>query len=101
MVKQYGMMPTIGHLSFPETESGRGVGRRPFSQGLQQIMDHVSSPREVELQGRRDWLVSSDRAPEASQLPRQEGYPAGLILPIGQSGPGRWIPSRLLAGSFH
>ncbi|XP_063169187.1 paraplegin isoform X2 [Candoia aspera] len=40
MVKQYGMMPSIGHLSFPETESGLGIGRRPFSQGLQQMMDH-------------------------------------------------------------
>ncbi|XP_039186938.1 paraplegin [Crotalus tigris] len=40
MVKQYGMMPAIGHLSFPERESGPGVGRRPFSQGFQQMMDY-------------------------------------------------------------
>ncbi|XP_039359521.1 paraplegin isoform X2 [Mauremys reevesii] len=40
MVKQYGMVPSIGHLSFPELERTPGVGRRPFSQGLQQMMDH-------------------------------------------------------------
>uniref|UniRef100_K7GAC4 SPG7 matrix AAA peptidase subunit, paraplegin n=1 Tax=Pelodiscus sinensis TaxID=13735 RepID=K7GAC4_PELSI len=40
MVKQYGMVPSIGHLSFPELESTPGIGRRPFSQGLQQMMDH-------------------------------------------------------------
>ncbi|EMP36273.1 Paraplegin [Chelonia mydas] len=40
MVKQYGMVPSIGHLSFPEMESTPGIGRRPFSQGLQQMMDH-------------------------------------------------------------
>ncbi|XP_067392824.1 mitochondrial inner membrane m-AAA protease component paraplegin [Emydura macquarii macquarii] len=40
MVKQYGMVPSIGHLSFPELESTLGVGQRPFSQGLQQMMDH-------------------------------------------------------------
>ncbi|XP_073164364.1 mitochondrial inner membrane m-AAA protease component paraplegin isoform X4 [Lepidochelys kempii] len=40
MVKQYGMVPSIGHLSFPEMESMPGIGRRPFSQGLQQMMDH-------------------------------------------------------------
>lgn len=41
MVKQYGMVPSIGQVSFPELESAAGVGRRPFSQGLQQMMDHV------------------------------------------------------------
>uniref|UniRef100_A0A8C4W7A6 Mitochondrial inner membrane m-AAA protease component paraplegin n=1 Tax=Gopherus evgoodei TaxID=1825980 RepID=A0A8C4W7A6_9SAUR len=40
MVKQYGMVPSIGHLSFPELERTPGVGQRPFSQGLQQMMDH-------------------------------------------------------------
>ncbi|KAM7146603.1 mitochondrial inner membrane m-AAA protease component paraplegin [Macrochelys suwanniensis] len=40
MVKQYGMVSSIGHLSFPELESTPGIGRRPFSQGLQQMMDH-------------------------------------------------------------
>ncbi|XP_023965901.2 paraplegin isoform X2 [Chrysemys picta bellii] len=40
MVKEYGMVPSIGHLSFPELELPPGIGRRPFSQGLQQMMDH-------------------------------------------------------------
>uniref|UniRef100_A0A6I8P3W1 Mitochondrial inner membrane m-AAA protease component paraplegin n=1 Tax=Ornithorhynchus anatinus TaxID=9258 RepID=A0A6I8P3W1_ORNAN len=40
MVKQYGMVPTIGPVSFPELESTPGIGRRPFSQGLQHLMDH-------------------------------------------------------------
>nr|XP_005308236.1 paraplegin isoform X1 [Chrysemys picta bellii] len=40
MVKEYGMVPSIGHLSFPELELLPGIGRRPFSQGLQQMMDH-------------------------------------------------------------
>uniref|UniRef100_A0A674JG09 Mitochondrial inner membrane m-AAA protease component paraplegin n=1 Tax=Terrapene triunguis TaxID=2587831 RepID=A0A674JG09_9SAUR len=40
MVKQYGMVPSIGHLSFPELEHTPGIGQRPFSQGLQQMMDH-------------------------------------------------------------
>lgn len=43
MVKQLGMAPSIGPVSFPEAQEGlTGVGRRPFSQGLQQMMDHVS-----------------------------------------------------------
>lgn len=41
MVKQYGMVPSIGQISFPDGESTVGIGRRPFSQGLQQMMDHV------------------------------------------------------------
>lgn len=44
MVKQYGMVPSIGQLSFPDVESAPGIGRRPFSQGLQQMMDHVRLP---------------------------------------------------------
>ncbi|XP_036896039.1 paraplegin isoform X2 [Sturnira hondurensis] len=41
MVKQFGMAPSIGLISFPEAqESLLGVGRRPFSQGLQEMMDH-------------------------------------------------------------
>ncbi|NXY85478.1 SPG7 protein, partial [Alcedo cyanopectus] len=40
MVRQYGMVPSIGQLSFPDRESSPGIGRRPFSQGLQQLMDH-------------------------------------------------------------
>uniref|UniRef100_A0A8C0N2K2 Mitochondrial inner membrane m-AAA protease component paraplegin n=2 Tax=Canis lupus familiaris TaxID=9615 RepID=A0A8C0N2K2_CANLF len=41
MVKQFGMAPSIGPISFPEVQEGlTGIGRRPFSQGLQQMMDH-------------------------------------------------------------
>uniref|UniRef100_A0A287CY55 SPG7 matrix AAA peptidase subunit, paraplegin n=1 Tax=Ictidomys tridecemlineatus TaxID=43179 RepID=A0A287CY55_ICTTR len=41
MVKQFGMAPGIGPVSFPEAQEGFvGIGRRPFSQGLQQMMDH-------------------------------------------------------------
>lgn len=41
MVKQFGMAPSIGPVSFPEAQEGLvGIGRRPFSQGLQQMMDH-------------------------------------------------------------
>lgn len=43
MVKQYGMCDSVGQVSFPETEEQGAVGRRPFSQGLQQQMDHVGS----------------------------------------------------------
>uniref|UniRef100_A0A9L0TJL6 Mitochondrial inner membrane m-AAA protease component paraplegin n=1 Tax=Equus caballus TaxID=9796 RepID=A0A9L0TJL6_HORSE len=41
MVRQFGMAPSIGPVSFPEAQEGlTGIGRRPFSQGLQQMMDH-------------------------------------------------------------
>ncbi|KAA0723904.1 Paraplegin [Triplophysa tibetana] len=40
MVKQYGMTPSIGYMSFPDSEDQGAIGRRPFSQGLQQQMDH-------------------------------------------------------------
>ncbi|XP_048886690.1 paraplegin isoform X2 [Brienomyrus brachyistius] len=40
MVKQYGMVPSVGQVSFPETEEEGAIGRRPFSQGLQHQMDH-------------------------------------------------------------
>uniref|UniRef100_A0A8C2WNW0 Mitochondrial inner membrane m-AAA protease component paraplegin n=2 Tax=Cyclopterus lumpus TaxID=8103 RepID=A0A8C2WNW0_CYCLU len=40
MVKQYGMCDSIGQVSFPDTQPQGAVGRRPFSQGLQQQMDH-------------------------------------------------------------
>nr|XP_057944743.1 paraplegin isoform X2 [Doryrhamphus excisus] len=40
MVKQYGMCNSVGQVSFPEAEQQGAVGRRPFSQGLQQQMDH-------------------------------------------------------------
>ncbi|XP_067308119.1 mitochondrial inner membrane m-AAA protease component paraplegin [Pseudorasbora parva] len=39
MVKQYGMVASVGQMSFPEDDQA-GIGRRPFSQGLQQQMDH-------------------------------------------------------------
>ncbi|XP_064226015.1 paraplegin isoform X2 [Aotus nancymaae] len=43
MVKQFGMAPGIGPISFPEAQEGlMDVGRRPFSQGLQQMMDHLA-----------------------------------------------------------
>lgn len=43
MVKQFGMAPAVGPISFPEAQEGLvGIGRRPFSQGLQEMMDHVS-----------------------------------------------------------
>lgn len=40
MVKQYGMVASLGPVSFPDSEDQGGIGRRPFSQGLQQQMDH-------------------------------------------------------------
>ncbi|CAI9596131.1 unnamed protein product [Staurois parvus] len=39
MVKHYGMVPSIGQVSFPDGEKA-GIGRRPFSQGLQEMMDY-------------------------------------------------------------
>lgn len=41
MIKQYGMCDSVGQVSFAETEEQGAIGRRPFSQGLQQQMDHV------------------------------------------------------------
>lgn len=40
MVKQYGMVPSIGQVSFPDSDTSTGIGRRPFSQGLQELMDY-------------------------------------------------------------
>ncbi|XP_028257823.1 paraplegin [Parambassis ranga] len=40
MVKQYGMCDSVGQVSFPDTEEQGVIGRRPFSQSLQQQMDH-------------------------------------------------------------
>ncbi|XP_069757987.1 mitochondrial inner membrane m-AAA protease component paraplegin isoform X3 [Narcine bancroftii] len=40
MVKCYGMVEAIGHVSFPDAEEKDAIGRRPFSQGLQEHMDH-------------------------------------------------------------
>ncbi|XP_018412816.1 PREDICTED: paraplegin [Nanorana parkeri] len=39
MVKHYGMVASIGQVSFPDGEK-TGIGRRPFSQGLQEMMDY-------------------------------------------------------------
>nr|DBA16920.1 TPA: hypothetical protein GDO54_002447 [Pyxicephalus adspersus] len=39
MVKHYGMVPSIGQVSFPDDEK-TGIGKRPFSQGLQEMMDY-------------------------------------------------------------
>lgn len=41
MVKQYGMCDSVGQVSFPESEEQGAIGRRPFSQGLQEQIDHV------------------------------------------------------------
>lgn len=43
MVNQYGMCDSIGPISFPEMEEKDAVGRRPFSQALQEQMDHVGT----------------------------------------------------------
>ncbi|XP_016047373.2 paraplegin isoform X3 [Erinaceus europaeus] len=41
MVRQFGMVSSVGPISFPDAQEGSpGIGRRPFSQGLQQMMDH-------------------------------------------------------------
>ncbi|XP_074865024.1 mitochondrial inner membrane m-AAA protease component paraplegin isoform X2 [Carettochelys insculpta] len=61
MVKQYGMVPTIGHLSFPELESTPGIGRRPFSQGLQQMMDHEAQGLVAQAYRRTEKLLLDNR----------------------------------------
>nr|CAD7426201.1 unnamed protein product [Timema monikensis] len=38
-VKHYGMSKTVGLMSFPEDDSSREVGRRPFSKRLAALMD--------------------------------------------------------------
>ncbi|KAM9816853.1 mitochondrial inner membrane m-AAA protease component paraplegin [Neosynchiropus ocellatus] len=40
MVKQYGMCDSVGQVSYPDSAEQGAVGRRPYSQGLQQQMDH-------------------------------------------------------------
>ncbi|KAM8946776.1 mitochondrial inner membrane m-AAA protease component paraplegin [Pelodytes ibericus] len=70
MVKQYGMVPRIGQVSFPDSKSTSGIGRRPFSQGLQEMMDYeaqllVSSAyrrTETLLKEHRDKLVALTNA---------------------------------------
>nr|CAD7203567.1 unnamed protein product [Timema douglasi] len=38
-VKHYGMSKTVGLMSFPEDDTSREVGRRPFSKRLAALMD--------------------------------------------------------------
>ncbi|NXG72304.1 SPG7 protein, partial [Baryphthengus martii] len=61
MVKQYGMVPSIGQLSFPDRESTPGIGRRPFSQGLQQMMDHEAKVLVAQAYRRTEKLLLENR----------------------------------------
>ncbi|XP_060643888.2 mitochondrial inner membrane m-AAA protease component paraplegin isoform X1 [Anolis sagrei] len=61
MVKQYGMVPNVGYLSFPDAESTPGIGRRPFSQGLQQIMDHEAKMLVAQAYRRTEKLLLDNR----------------------------------------
>ncbi|XP_047931014.2 mitochondrial inner membrane m-AAA protease component paraplegin [Anser cygnoides] len=61
MVKQYGMVPSIGQLSFPDAESAPGIGRRPFSQGLQQMMDHEAKVLVAQAYRRTEKLLLDNR----------------------------------------
>uniref|UniRef100_A0A669QV16 SPG7 matrix AAA peptidase subunit, paraplegin n=1 Tax=Phasianus colchicus TaxID=9054 RepID=A0A669QV16_PHACC len=61
MVKQYGMVPSIGQISFPDGESTVGIGRRPFSQGLQQMMDHEAKVLVAQAYRRTEQLLLDNR----------------------------------------
>uniref|UniRef100_A0A803W3X0 SPG7 matrix AAA peptidase subunit, paraplegin n=1 Tax=Ficedula albicollis TaxID=59894 RepID=A0A803W3X0_FICAL len=61
MVKQYGMVPSIGQISFPDPESARGIGRRPFSQSLQQMMDHEAKILVAQAYRRTEKLLLENR----------------------------------------
>ncbi|XP_023790219.1 paraplegin [Cyanistes caeruleus] len=61
MVKQYGMVPSIGQISFPDPESAPGIGRRPFSQGLQQMMDHEAKILVAQAYRRTEKLLLENR----------------------------------------
>ncbi|XP_005496539.3 mitochondrial inner membrane m-AAA protease component paraplegin [Zonotrichia albicollis] len=61
MVKQYGMVPSIGQISFPEPESAPGIGRRPFSQGLLQMMDHEAKTLVAQAYRRTEKLLLENR----------------------------------------
>ena len=61
MVKQYGMVPSIGQISFPDGESTVGIGRRPFSQGLQQMMDHEAKVLVAQAYRRTEKLLLDNR----------------------------------------
>ncbi|POI33671.1 hypothetical protein CIB84_002578 [Bambusicola thoracicus] len=61
MVKQYGMVPSIGQISFPDGENTAGIGRRPFSQGLQQMMDHEAKVLVAQAYRRTEKLLLDNR----------------------------------------
>ncbi|KAJ7312121.1 hypothetical protein JRQ81_006463 [Phrynocephalus forsythii] len=61
MVKQYGMSPSVGNLSFPDGDVGREIGRRPFSHGLQQIMDHEAKMLVAQAYRRTEALLLDHR----------------------------------------
>uniref|UniRef100_A0A8C3UUM9 Mitochondrial inner membrane m-AAA protease component paraplegin n=2 Tax=Catharus ustulatus TaxID=91951 RepID=A0A8C3UUM9_CATUS len=61
MVKQYGMVPSIGQISFPDAESAPGIGRRPFSQSLQQMMDHEAKILVAQAYRRTEKLLLENR----------------------------------------
>ncbi|XP_068811778.1 mitochondrial inner membrane m-AAA protease component paraplegin [Struthio camelus] len=61
MVKQYGMVASIGQVSFPDLESASGIGRRPFSQGLQQMMDHEAKVLVAQAYRRTEKLLLDNR----------------------------------------
>ncbi|NXP54495.1 SPG7 protein, partial [Heliornis fulica] len=61
MVKQYGMVPSIGQLSFPDLESAAGIGRRPFSQGLQWVPDHEAKVLVAQAYRRTEKLLLENR----------------------------------------
>ncbi|KAM9861260.1 mitochondrial inner membrane m-AAA protease component paraplegin [Aulostomus maculatus] len=61
MVKQYGMCDSVGQVSFPETEEQGAVGRRPFSQGLQQQMDHEAKMLIAQAYRRTEELLLDNR----------------------------------------
>lgn len=60
MVKQYGMVASVGQMSFPEDDQG-GIGRRPFSQGLQQQMDHEAKLLIAQAYRRTEKLLLDNR----------------------------------------
>ncbi|NXJ16067.1 SPG7 protein, partial [Odontophorus gujanensis] len=61
MVKQYGMVPSIGQISFPDGEGTVGIGRRPFSQSLQQMMDHEAKVLVAQAYRRTEKLLLDNR----------------------------------------
>lgn len=60
MVKQYGMVASVGQMSFPEDDQA-GIGRRPFSQGLQQQMDHEAKLLIAQAYRRTEKLLLDNR----------------------------------------